>query len=112
MNNYEGMFIVKPDLSEDERKGLFSVINDIIIKHNGSVTQSAVWSERRKLIFPIKRCHEGVYYLVNFSIAPAAITKIKELYRLNEGVLRVLITVAGKKLGNEIPRVNNAPGPK
>lgn len=92
MNKYEAMFIVKPDLSEEERKSLFSQINESVTKNNGAVTQSAVWSERRKMTFPIKKCNEGVYYLVNFDIATNMITKLKEIYRLTEGVLRVLIT--------------------
>ena len=92
MNKYEALFIVKPDLSEDDRKALFSQINDSIVKQNGSVFASSVWSERRKLTFPIKKYHEGVYYLVNFGIETEGIVKLRAIYKLNEGILRVLIT--------------------
>lgn len=92
MNKYEAMFIVKPDLAEDERKTLFSQINDSVIKNNGSVSASSVWSERRKMTFPIKKYHEGVYYLLNFGIEPGAIAKLKSTYALNDNILRVLIT--------------------
>ena len=92
MNKYEAMCIVKPDLAEEERKTLFSQINDAITKNQGSVTQASLWSERRKLFFPIKRQHEGLYYLVNFTMPPSALPKIREAYKLNDGILRVLIT--------------------
>lgn len=91
MNKYEAMFIVKPDLSEEDRKVLFQQINDAVTKNKGTVTQGAVWSEKRKLYFPIKKCIEGVYYLLNFSVNPLAVKEIRHAYKLNENILRVLI---------------------
>jgi small subunit ribosomal protein S6 len=95
MNKYEAMFIVKPDLSETDRKTLFTQINDLVAKHSGTITQSSVWSEKRKLCFPVKKHKEGVYYLVNFSALGDVIAKIRHAYNLNENILRVLITRVG-----------------
>ena len=92
MNKYEAMFIIKPDLSEADRKNLLTQIGDSVIKNNGSVAQAGIWSEKRKLCFPIKKYRDGVYYLMNFNITGDMITKIKNIYKLNENILRVLIT--------------------
>ena len=92
MNRYEGMFIINPELSEDERKTLFAQIHDAVAKNQGTVTQGAVWAERRKLYFPIKKHHEGVYYLMNFQAPPVAIKEMNHTYTLNENILRVLIS--------------------
>ncbi len=92
MKKYEALFIIKPDLSEDEKKALFNQIGEAVNKNGGSVSAGAVWSEKRKLFFPIKRCREGIYYLLNFTIAPTSITDINHSYKLNENILRVLIT--------------------
>ena len=92
MNKYEAMFIIKPDLSEDERKALYSQISDTVSKNSGAVTNTSVWAERRKLYFPIKKCKEGTYYLAAFDLDPAAVTKIRHAYNLNENILRVLIS--------------------
>ncbi|MBN1913047.1 MAG: 30S ribosomal protein S6 [Candidatus Omnitrophica bacterium] len=92
MKKYEAMFILRPDLPEDEKNALFSQIKEEVTKNNGSVTQAAVWEERRKLYFPIKKFQEGVYYLMNFDIAPSEIVKIRHAYKLNEGILRVLVS--------------------
>jgi len=91
MKKYETMFIIRPDLSEDERKVLFNQINDVLIKNNGKVTQTNIWSEKKKLAFPIRKYREGVYYLVSFTVGPEAITKINYAYKLNENILRSLI---------------------
>ena len=92
MKKYEAMFIVKPDLSEEDKKFLFSQISDVVAKNNGNVSQADIWSEKRKLYFPIKKYREGIYYLMNFTIAADAITKLNHAYKLNENILRVLIT--------------------
>lgn len=92
MRRYEAMFIVKPDLSEDEKKSVFGQINEAVVKNKGDVSQSGVWAEKRKLSFAIKKCHEGVYYLMAFTAEPATITELKRTYKLNENIIRVLIT--------------------
>jgi small subunit ribosomal protein S6 len=93
MNKYEALFIVKPELSEEERKNLFRHIDEVVTKHHGSITQSGLWSEKRKLTFPIAKHSEGVYYLMNFSLPSLAVKDIRNAYRLNENILRVLVTV-------------------
>jgi small subunit ribosomal protein S6 len=92
MNKYEALFIIKPDLSEEERKNLFNQISEAVTKNQGNVSQGGVFIERKKLFFPIKKQREGLYYLLSFSVAPAAIKEINHAYKLNENVLRVLIT--------------------
>lgn len=92
MNKYEAMFIIKPDLAESERKILFNQISDAVNKNSGTVTQAAVWSEKRKMWFPIQKFHEAVYYLLNFTIDTQAVAKVRHIYKLNESILRVLIT--------------------
>ncbi|MFA5320955.1 MAG: 30S ribosomal protein S6 [Candidatus Omnitrophota bacterium] len=97
MNKYEAMVIVRPELSEEERKVVLTQLTDTITANTGVVAQAAVWAERRKLQFPIKKHAEGVYYLINFSADPASIDKLRAVYKLNENVLRVLITVQESK---------------
>ena len=91
MNKYEAMFIIKPDLTEDERKALLAQIGDTVAKNGGSVTNAAVWSEKRRLTFTLKKHQEGVYYLANFTAPAEAIVKLKYAFKLNEQILRVMI---------------------
>lgn len=90
-NKYEVMVVVRPDLTEEQNKNLLHQVNDAITKNQGSVSESRIWQEKRKLIFPIKKFKEGTYYLVNFQIDSLMISKLKEIYRLNENILRTLI---------------------
>lgn len=92
MNKYEALIIVKPDLTEQDRKALFAQIDEAITKNQGVIAQSGLWADKKRLLFPIKKHMEGTYYLANFSMAPLAIKDIRHAYNLNENILRVLIT--------------------
>ncbi|MCU0665540.1 MAG: 30S ribosomal protein S6 [Candidatus Omnitrophica bacterium] len=92
MNKYEVMVLVRPDLPEEARKTLFSHLAELIVKNEGVVSSSGVWSDRKKLYFPIKKFSEAVYYLIGFNMPPQGIVKLKQIYTLNENILRFLIT--------------------
>jgi small subunit ribosomal protein S6 len=97
MKKYEAMFIIKPDLKDEEKTALMKNIKEQIAKHQGNITADQIWAERRRLaydLFPIggqTRFKEGMYYLVNFDSAPAEISALKGIYSLNESILRFLI---------------------
>lgn len=92
MRSYEGMFIFRPDLSQENFDKVLSHVQDIIGKNKGSVAEIKEWGKQR-LAYPIKKYKEGIYYLINFHIIPDALDKIKKSFGLNESILRVLITV-------------------
>ena len=92
MNKYEAMVIVKPDLSDEDKKTLFKQIDDAVVKNSGQITQSGVWAEKRKFCFPINKFLEGIYYLVAFTAPSEAVKEIRNIYKLNENILRVLFT--------------------
>ncbi|MBU1124406.1 MAG: 30S ribosomal protein S6 [Candidatus Omnitrophica bacterium] len=93
MNRYEAFCIVKPDLSEEDKKVVFSHMQEVITKYQGLVSKAEVWAERRKFTFPLKKYEEGTYYLLEFSAPPLSITDIRRAYNLNENILRTLFTV-------------------
>ena len=92
MSKYEAMFIVKPDLPEKEREALFGQISDTVTKRDGSVLSADVWAEKRKLSYPVEKHQQGTYYLMSFEINPLSIQDIRHTYKMNEDILRVLIT--------------------
>ena len=94
INNYEAMFILQPNLSEAQGKEVFAQLDEAIIKNEGQIVTSGIWSEKRKLGYPIRKFQEGLYYLITFKAKPSAILKLRQIYKLNENILRILITVA------------------
>ena len=91
MNDYEGLFIIKSDLKEEEVKNLFKVITDSITKHGGSVKKEESWG-RKQLAYPVKKFKDGYYYKLDFALEPSAISKLESAYKLNASILRTMIT--------------------
>ena len=93
MNKYELVVIIDAQKAQPEKDEIYKQLNDSVVKGGGKVTGSQVWLERQKFVFNIKKKNEGTYYLVNFESAASSLPKIKEFLRLNENILRYLLTV-------------------
>jgi len=91
MKSYEGMFILKPDLDKAGLDKILAHIQELVTKHKGAVTETREMGKNR-LAYPLKKYKEGVYYLINFSIAPDAVDSVKKNLQLNESILRMLVT--------------------
>jgi len=98
MRKYEAMFILRPDLNETERTGMFNQIKDILGKFKINITKADIWAEKRKMYFSLSlkgkglKFMEGLYYLVEFDAVPTEIKNINETLRIKEDILRFLIT--------------------
>lgn len=87
LNDYEGIFIAKPSLSEELIKKLLSQIEAEISKNGGKIENVENWG-RKNLAYSVKKNKEGVYFKLDFKIDPAKILELKNFYRLNEDILR------------------------
>ena len=75
MRNYEGVFILSPDLSQDASKGAVAQLQELVTKNGGRVDGLQEWG-RKRLAYKIKKKHEGHYVILN-------------LFRISNFVLRV-----------------------
>lgn len=91
MNRYDGLFIIKPELKEEEAKNLCKVISDTIVKNGGNISKEEAWG-KRLLAYPVKKFKEGYYYKLDFTAPSAAIAKSEAVYKLNLDILRAMIT--------------------
>ena len=60
INNYEGLFIINPELKEDDLKNISKLIGDSITKNGGSLTKEENWG-KRLLANSIKKLKEENY---------------------------------------------------
>ena len=90
MRNYEGVFIITPDLSNDASKGVVAQIQDLVSKNGGRVDGLQEWG-RRRLAYKIRKKQEGHYVVFNFQMDTANTKKFEQLLRLNDNLLRFLL---------------------
>jgi small subunit ribosomal protein S6 len=90
MRNYEGVFILDPDLPTDTAKGTVAQIQELISKNGGRVDGMQEWGKKR-MAYKIKKKQDGNYLLVNFQLDSQATRKIEQTLKLNDHLLRFLL---------------------
>lgn len=105
MVKYELVYIVDARLSDGEKSELARMVADAVAKAGGKVVNAAVWFERQRMSFPLKKAWEGTYYLLNVEGDPAEMAKLRRDLQINERVLRFLIIrVEEPKLTRKAPK--------
>ena len=89
-NNYELVFIVHPEVSEEALEPMINNITQYITGKGGAVIEVARWG-RKKLAYPIKHLMEGNYVLIKFKGEPSANKELENNLRISEKVLRHLL---------------------
>jgi len=87
MRMYETIFIVKPDLSEEETKGLTAKVQEVITGMKGDFKRLEDWGAR-KLAYPIEKFNRGRYYFLRFDGDAPLIAELERRLRLDDKVLR------------------------
>lgn len=106
MKTYEMMFII--DATRHEGAGVQQVANEVgeLITRVGGNMIKLRRMGLRKLAYPIKKKTEGYYYLAYFTIEGPLLTELDRLLRLNDSILRFLITVALPTVVAELPETD------
>ena len=90
---YETLYIVRPDIKEEELSKIQQKLNEALSAHEGEIIKSDRWAQR-ELAYEIKDYSRGVYYIIIFTALPGAVAELERHLRFyNTDVLR-FITVA------------------
>lgn len=103
MRKYETIFILQPDLGEEDIKSVTAKVQDVIASFTGDCVKLDDWGIR-KLAYPIKKCARGRYYYLRFDGGPKLTAELERRLRLDEKVLRyqtVNITAEPEKASSE-----------
>jgi small subunit ribosomal protein S6 len=84
---YETIFIVQPDLADDETKALAAKVEDIVSTMKGDFKRLEDWGVR-KLAYPINKVGRGRYYYLRFDGDAALISELERRLRLDDKVIR------------------------
>lgn len=87
MRMYETIFIVQPDLGEEDIKGLTAKVQEVITSMNGDFKKLEDWGPR-KLAYPINKFTRGRYYFLRFDGDAPLIAELERRLRLDDKVLR------------------------
>ena len=87
---YETLFIVRPDIDEDDLNKVVARVENVVKSNEGTIVESQVWGKKR-LAYEVKKHTEGIYVKLNFDAPPTIVEKLQDHFRLNEDVIRDII---------------------
>ena len=90
MRNYESMYILHPELSEEEVKQHVEKFTNVIVDQGGVITKTDLWGKRR-LAYEVKKLKEGYYVLVLFQGESAVSKELERIFKITETVVRYLL---------------------
>ncbi len=93
MNNqqsyYETMYILRPDIAEDEVTNYINKYNKLLEEFGGTILDSQMRGKRR-LAYQIAKHREGIYVQLSHQGDGQHIFKIEKAMRLSEDVIRYM----------------------
>ncbi|HDS29701.1 MAG TPA: 30S ribosomal protein S6 [Firmicutes bacterium] len=98
LNSYELVYIVRPDLTDQDVGTVRADVKNRITSMDGTVEAEDDWG-RRQLAFEIKDFTEGTYTLVKFNLPPENPGKLRDQLKIDERIIRYMITKAEPKKG-------------
>ena len=90
MRNYEIMFILSTQLSDDEKKAGVTLVEETLTKAGAVELKTEIWGDR-KLAYPIKKKENGYYVLTTFQADGTQFTEIEAKLNINESLLKYMI---------------------
>jgi len=87
MRKYETIYIVQPDLGEEDIKALSEKVQDVITAMKGECRRLEDWGTR-KLAYLVKKQARGRYFYLNFEGDTNLIAELERRLRLDDRVLR------------------------
>ena len=104
---YETMYILRPDIAEEEVTKHIEKYNKTLEKNGGKVLDSQMRGKRR-LAYPIAKHREGIYVQLSHQGDGQHIAKIEKAMRLSEDVIRYLTIKQEGPLPTPKPSNKNA----
>jgi len=87
LREYETIYILRPDLTDDEVAGIKEKVANIFSREEGHVLHQDVWG-KKKLSYEIKKQPKGIYIHLTYLGGPATTNEIERNLRLMEPVLK------------------------
>jgi small subunit ribosomal protein S6 len=89
MRRYETIFIIDPDLSDEERSPLFERLKLLFPQLDGLLVEVDEWGTR-KLAYEIKKKVRGYYVRLDYCGTGALVNEIERFFRIDDRVLKYM----------------------
>jgi small subunit ribosomal protein S6 len=86
---YELMFIVRPDMTEEDQEKLISTLESSVTGSGGAIKNVERMGKRR-LAYVVRRFHDGIYILLTIEGSGGLVQELERRLRVTEPVIKFL----------------------
>jgi small subunit ribosomal protein S6 len=87
MRHYETLYIVNPELDDENYKAVVDKFRDLIEKEKGIIVKLEEWGKQR-LAYLVKKFDQGAYVLVDYCGAPGVTAELERDLKLDDRILK------------------------
>ena len=100
MRRYETIFIIDPEISDENRDLLFGRLRNTILQHDGFLVMFDEWGTR-KLAYEIKKKARGYYLRLDYCGTGTLVDEIERFSRIDDRVLKYMSVLLEKDVDLE-----------
>jgi small subunit ribosomal protein S6 len=89
MRIYESLFIIKPDVPEEEIDQRLEALRTVLTGAGATVDKLDKWG-KRKLAYRVDKYREGFYVLIQYTAGPETVKEFERRLRVSDIVLKFL----------------------
>ncbi len=87
MRYYETIFIVHPNLNEEESKEVLKKFSGLVERYKGVLVKIEEWGNQR-LAYQVKKSERGYFVLVGYCAEPGLVPELERDLKLDDRVLK------------------------
>ena len=100
MRRYETIFIIDPELQDNERDSLTKRLDELISQQDGSLLRIDDWGQKR-LAYEIKKKQRGHYILLDYCGTGSLVDEMERLFRIDDKILKYMTVLLEKDVDVE-----------
>ena len=98
MRTYETIFILDPDLSDEDTEKSLAKIQDTITSQNGTIALTDRWG-KRKLAYRVRKKTKGNYFRLVYYAEGSLVAALERILRITEEVYKfITVKLADKEV--------------
>lgn len=97
MRIYEELFVLRPDVTEEEVNALLDQLRPVITTGGGTIEKEEKWGVRR-LAYRVEKKTEGFYILLQFNAPPQTVRELERRLRVQDSVMKFITVRIDEKL--------------
>jgi small subunit ribosomal protein S6 len=95
MRNYEAMYVLRPEMDEEQVNAAIEKFSGMIAANGGEVTKVEQWGKRR-LAYEVEKLREGYYVLCYFNAGADLPKELERNFKISDNVIRFLVVREGE----------------